>query len=106
MTTGEALLLQVATKAAECLTNMIAALAQHGSNALPELVLADDQVVGDLMGCLSGPKQPGSQSADEHVDAIADIIAAVCKGNISTFLSVTLLAGSYTVFTMIFTTTA
>ena len=84
---GDSLLLQVAAKAAECLTKMIAALAQHGSNALLELVLADDQVVGDLMGCLSGPKQPGSQSADDQVDAIADIIAAVCKGTIGHFAS-------------------
>ena len=70
-------LLQFATKAAECLTQMTAALAIEGSVVLPELVLADDQVVGDMLGCLSGPKQEGSQPADTHLQALASIIAAV-----------------------------
>lgn len=56
---------------------MTAALAVEGSVALPDLVLADDQVVGDMLGCLSGPKQEGSQPADTHVQALTNIIAAV-----------------------------
>ena len=69
--------LQIANKGCECLTKVVAALAEQGNHALPERILADEQVVGDLMGCLSGPKQPGSQSSGQQVKAIADVLAAV-----------------------------
>lgn len=56
---------------------MTAALAADSSNALPELVLADEQVVGDMLCCLSGHKQQGYQNADAQVQAAGSTIAAV-----------------------------
>lgn len=70
-------LLQIASKGRESLTKLIAALAEKGNHALSERILADEQIVGDLLGCLSGPKQPGSQSSSQQTKALADVLAAV-----------------------------
>lgn len=49
----------------------------ESSNPLPELVLADEQVVGDILNCLSGPKQQDLQDPNLLVQTAATIVAAV-----------------------------
>ena len=69
--------MQIAEKAAECLSRSITALGAQGSNSLVKLVLADQQVCGDLLGCLSGLKQPESQDPALQVEALTRVAAAV-----------------------------
>ena len=69
--------MQVAEKAAECLTQTIAALSGQGNTSLAKTVLADEQVRGDLLGCLSGSKQQDSQDPCQQVNALVRVVAAV-----------------------------
>lgn len=69
--------MQVAEKAAECLTQTIAALSGQGNTSLAKTVLADEQVCGDLLGCLSGSKQQDSQDPCQQVNALVRVVAAV-----------------------------
>ena len=70
-------MVQVGEKAAECLTGIITAQSRQGSDSLAKLVLADQQVCGDLLGCLSGVKQRGSQDPTLQVETLTRIAAAV-----------------------------
>ena len=69
--------MQIAEKAAECLTGTISALSRQGGDSLVQLVLADEQVCGDLLGCLSGLKQRESQDPALRVEALTRVAAAV-----------------------------
>ena len=69
--------MQVAEKAAECLTNTIAALSGQGSISLAKTVLADEQICGDLLRCLSGSKQLDSQDPCQHINVLVRVVAAV-----------------------------
>lgn len=69
--------MQAAERAGECLTGMITAQSRQGSDSLVKLVLADPQVCGDLLGCLSGVKQRGSQDPTLQVDTLTRVAAAV-----------------------------
>lgn len=69
--------LQIAEKAAECVTKSIAALGRQGDDSLAKLILADEQVCGDLLGCLTGLKQRESQDPALRVKALTRVAAAV-----------------------------
>ncbi len=69
--------MQIASKAAECLTRTIAAFSQQRCEALAIKVLHDDQICGDLLGCLSGTKQYDSQDPARHVEALTQVVEAV-----------------------------
>lgn len=69
--------MQAAEKAAECLTGLITAQSRQGSDSLVNLVLADQQVCGDLLGCLSGVKQRGSEDPTLQVETLTKVAAAV-----------------------------
>lgn len=69
--------LQIAEKSAECVTKSIAALGRQGDDSLAKLILADEQVCGDLLGCLTGLKQRESQDPALHVKALTGVAAAV-----------------------------
>lgn len=69
--------LQIAEKAAECVTRSITALGRQGNDSLVRLVLADEQVCGDLLGSLSGLKQRESQNPALRVEALTRVAAAV-----------------------------
>lgn len=69
--------MQVAEKACECLSGIIGPLSKQGSNSLVKLVLADQQVCGDLLGCVSGMKQHGSRDPSLHVHTLTKVAAAV-----------------------------
>lgn len=68
---------QVAERAAECLTGIITAQSRQGSDSLAKLVLADQQVCGDLLGCLSGVKQHALQDPTRQVETLTRVAAAV-----------------------------
>ena len=68
---------QIAEKAAECVTRSITALGRQGNDSLVRLVLADEQVCGDLLGSLSGLKQRESQNPALRVEALTRVAAAV-----------------------------
>ena len=44
---------------------------------MAHLVLADAQITGDLLDCLSGQKQQGSQDPALRVEAATQVVAAV-----------------------------
>ena len=69
--------LQIAEKAAECVSKSIAALGRQGDDSLMKLILADEQVCGDLLGCLTGLKQRESQDPALRVKALTRVAAAV-----------------------------
>ena len=69
--------MQIAEKAADCVTRSITALGRQGNDTLVKLVLADEQVCGDLLGCLSGLKQRESQDPALRVEALTRVAAAV-----------------------------
>ncbi len=69
--------LQMASKAAECLSKTAKALSQQGDEALAMKVLEDEQMCGDLLACLSGTKQQHSHDPARRVDAITQAVAAV-----------------------------
>jgi len=69
--------LQIANKAAECLSKTAKALSQQGDEALATKVLEDEQICGDLLACLSGTKQQQSHDPARRVDAITQAVAAV-----------------------------
>ena len=69
--------MQIAEKAAECVSRSITALDRRGSDSLVGLILTDEQVCGDLVGCLSGPKQRESQHPALRVEALSRVAAAV-----------------------------
>ncbi|KAL3149263.1 hypothetical protein ABBQ32_002080 [Trebouxia sp. C0010 RCD-2024] len=73
---------QAAEKAAECLTGLITAQSRQGSDSLVNLVLADQQVCGDLLGCLSGVKQRGSEDPTLQVETLTKVAAAVAAGSL------------------------
>ena len=68
---------QIAEKAAECVTRSITALGRQGDDSLVRLVLADEQVCGDLLECLSGLKQRESQNPALRVEALTRVAATV-----------------------------
>ena len=71
--------MEVADKAAECITGVMRATEQQGSSSMAQQVLGDEQISGDLLGCLSGQKQQGSQDAALRVTAFVQIVAAVSQ---------------------------
>lgn len=79
---------QVAGKAAECLTTVIRGLSQQGSEALADKALSDDQISGDLLGCLTGVKEQGSLDPASRVAALTQIFAAVRQSAATACLTV------------------
>ena len=71
--------MQVADRAAECITRLVRATEKQGSSSMAQQVLGDEQISGDLLGCLSGQKQQGSQDPALRVTALVQIVAAVSQ---------------------------